>query len=81
MYKGVPLQVHCIKPTKGRHQWIQCEKKMLPCAELLLPERSAEAILQLGIMPIVSFRNRDMARLLRFQSVAEPLTSLQGPWE
>lgn len=56
------------------------EKKMLPCAELLLPERSAEAILQLGIMPIVSFRNRDMARLLRFQSIADPVTSLNGPW-
>ncbi len=56
------------------------EKKMLPCAELLLPERSAEAILGLGLMPIVSFRNRDMARLLRFQSIAEPLTALAGPW-
>lgn len=56
------------------------EMKMLPCAELLLPERSAEAILQRGIMPIVSFRNRDMARLLRFQSIAEPLTALKGPW-
>jgi len=56
------------------------EFKMTPCAELLLPERSAEAILELGIMPIVSFRNRDMARLLRFQSIAEPLAELAGPW-
>lgn len=56
------------------------EQKMLPCAELLLPERSAEAILALGIMPIVSFRNRDMARLMRFQSIAEPLAALSGPW-
>jgi type VI secretion system protein ImpC len=56
------------------------EDKMLPCAELLLPERSAEAILELGIMPIVSFRNRDMARLLRFQSIADPLKALAGPW-
>ena len=56
------------------------ETKMLPCAELLLPERSAEAILGLGIMPIVSFRNRDMARLLRFQSIAEPVAALTGPW-
>jgi type VI secretion system protein ImpC len=56
------------------------EQKLMPCAELLLPERSAETILGLGIMPIVSFRNRDMARLLRFQSIAEPLTALAGPW-
>jgi type VI secretion system protein ImpC len=56
------------------------EKKMLPCAELLLPERSAEAILGMGIMPIVSYRSRDMARLLRFQSIANPVSSLAGPW-
>ncbi len=56
------------------------EQKMLPCAELLMPERSAEAILGLGIMPLVSFRNQDMARLLRFQSIASPLTALAGPW-
>jgi type VI secretion system protein ImpC len=57
------------------------EQKMMPCAELWLPERSAEAILQLGLMPIVSFRNRDMARLLRFQSIASPLKPLAGPWD
>ena len=57
------------------------EQKLKPCAELLLPERSAEAILGLGIMPIVSFRNRDMARLLRFQSISNPLKTLAGPWE
>jgi len=56
------------------------ENKMLPCAELFLPERSAEAILSMGIMPIVSFRSRDMARLLRFQSIAKPVKALAGPW-
>lgn len=56
------------------------EKKMLPCAELLLPERSAEAILGMGLMPIVSFRGSDMARLLRFQSIADPVSALEGPW-
>jgi type VI secretion system protein ImpC len=56
------------------------EKKMLPCAELLLPERSAEAILKMGLMPIVSYRSRDMDRLLRFQSVSSPLKTLSGPW-
>jgi len=56
------------------------EKKMLPCAELFLPERSAEAIVGMGIMPIVSYRSRDMAKLLRFQSVADPVSALVGPW-
>jgi type VI secretion system protein ImpC len=57
------------------------ETKMQPCAELLLPESSAEAILGKGIMPIVSFKNQDMARVLRFQSIADPLAGLAGPWE
>lgn len=56
------------------------EKKMLPCAELFLPERSAEAILGKGIMPVVSYRSRDMAKLLRFQSIAKPASRLAGPW-
>jgi type VI secretion system ImpC/EvpB family protein len=56
------------------------EKKMLPCAELLLPERSAEAILAMGIMPVVSFRSSDKARLLRFQSISSPVSALAGPW-
>ena len=41
---------------------------------------SAEAILGRGIMPVVSFRNRDMARLLRVQLIAKPLAALAGPW-
>lgn len=56
------------------------ERKMLPCAELFLPERSAEAILGMGIMPVVSYRSRDMAKLLRFQSIASPVSQLAGPW-
>jgi len=56
------------------------EKKLLPCAELFLPERSAEAILGMGVMPIASYRGRDMAKLLRFQSIAKPAAALSGPW-
>lgn len=56
------------------------EKHMLATAETLLSERSAEAILQCGLMPVVSFRNRDLARLIRFQSIADPLSALEGPW-
>ena len=57
------------------------EKKMLPCAELFLPERSAETMLGMGVMPIVSYRGRDMAKLLRMQSIAKPLRPLSGPWD
>ena len=56
------------------------EQRMLPTAETLLSERTAQAIMQLGLMPIVSLRNRDMARLIRFQSIASPPEALKGPW-
>lgn len=49
-----------------------------PCAEVLLPEQAGEAMLASGIMPILSYRNRDAARLLRWQSIADPLQPLAG---
>lgn len=54
------------------------EKKMQACAELYLSERAAQLILENGIMPIVSYRDRNSARLLRFQSISNPVTPLSG---
>jgi type VI secretion system protein ImpC len=51
-----------------------------PCAEVLLSERAAHRLLDVGLMPLVSLKDRDAVRLLRFQSVAEPATALAGPW-
>ncbi len=56
------------------------ESRMTPCAEAWLTERAAERILDQGIMPLVSLRNRDAVRLLRFQSIAEPPAPLRGRW-
>jgi type VI secretion system protein ImpC len=56
------------------------ERKLKPCAEVLLSERAGTAILEHGIMPLLSYRDRNAARLLRFQSVAAPSTALPGPW-
>ena len=67
---GLPLHVF-------RHDG---EATALPCAETLLTERAAEAILDQGIMPLLSFRNQDAIRLARLQSMADPLTGLSGPW-
>ena len=52
-----------------------------PCAEVLLTEDAAERMLEEGLMPLVSFKDRDMVRLVRFQSIADPLRPLAGPWE
>jgi type VI secretion system protein ImpC len=56
------------------------EARMRPCAEVAFGERTAEAILQCGLMPLLSWKNRNAVRLVRFQSIAEPLAPLAGPW-
>jgi type VI secretion system protein ImpC len=56
------------------------ETKMLPCGGVLLSERAAESIMARGIMPLMSYRNRNAVRLARFQSVADPPTGLSGLW-
>lgn len=56
------------------------ESHVQPCAETMLSQRAAENILDQGLMPLLSFLNRDMARLGRFQSIADPVARLLGPW-
>ena len=58
----------------------QGESVIKPCAEVVFTEKSMEKILNFGLMPLLSFKNRDMIRLARFQSIADPLTQLSGPW-
>jgi type VI secretion system protein ImpC len=57
------------------------ESESKPCAEVLLTEDAAERILDEGLIPLVSFKDRDSARVMRFQSIAEPLRDLAGPWD
>ncbi len=57
------------------------ESKSKPCAEVLLTEEAAERILDEGLIPLVSLKDRDSARVMRFQSIAEPLRGLAGPWD
>lgn len=52
-----------------------------PCAEVLLTERSSNRILECGIMPLASLKDQDAALLVRFQSIAQPLTPLAGRWQ
>jgi type VI secretion system protein ImpC len=56
------------------------EKHAKPCAEVLLTERDIEWILDQGYMALDSKRDRDVVRLVRFQSIAKPLARLSGPW-
>lgn len=59
---------------------VEGEKKLLPCAEAYLSERVVDALLREGLMPWVSHAGRNIARLARFQSVADPPAALAGPW-
>jgi type VI secretion system protein ImpC len=51
-----------------------------PCAEAWMTERGATRILDCGVMPLASIRDRDAVKLLRFQSVASPAAPLAGRW-
>ncbi len=57
------------------------ESLLQPCAEICLSDRAMERILNQGIMPLISHRSSNIVRLARFQSVAEPLKALSGPWD
>lgn len=51
-----------------------------PCAEVLMAERGANVIVELGLMPLASLKNSDEVRLVRFQSIAHPAAPLSGRW-
>ena len=46
------------------------EIKLQPCAEVLLGDRAAEAILNQGIMPLLSYPDRNAARLGELRTLA-----------
>lgn len=56
------------------------EKCLQACAEVNLIDRAAEAILDAGLMPLLSHKHRNAVRVLRFQSIAKPAQALSGPW-
>ena len=54
------------------------DSELKPCAEALLTERAAGKMLENGLMPLVWLKGQDAVRLVRFQSMAEPLRRLKG---
>ncbi|MBK5294733.1 MAG: type VI secretion system contractile sheath large subunit [Acidobacteriia bacterium] len=51
-----------------------------PCAEYLMTEKTANHLLERGLMPLASLKESDSARLVRFQSIAMPAAPLAGRW-
>lgn len=56
------------------------ESAVKPCTEALLTEDAVERMVEEGLIPLVSFKGRDVARVARVQSIAEPLRALAGRW-
>jgi type VI secretion system protein ImpC len=56
------------------------ESESKPCAEILLTEDAAERLVEEGLIPLVSFKDRDCVRVIRFQSIADPPRGLAGRW-
>jgi type VI secretion system protein ImpC len=66
--EGLPAYVYTRDSTKT----------MQPCAEVLLTERAGQAILEWGLVPILSHRDRNAVSILRIQSLSEPPAPLEG---
>lgn len=54
--------------------------QMRTSTESLLSEHIATRWADAGIMPLMGRRDRHSAQLLRWQSLADPLQALRGPW-
>ncbi len=54
------------------------ESAMKPCAEAWLTDEAGERMLRAGLIPVLSYRHRDAARVVRIQSISR--TALDGRW-
>ena len=54
--------------------------ELKPCAEALMTIDTANQIMESGLMPLASIKGKDEVRLVRFQSIAQPLSALAGRW-
>lgn len=77
MQPGILLDV----PGLPLHTWSTVAgPEIKPCAECLMSDRAADALMGAGPMVLASVKHGDTARLVRFQSLASPPRALQGPW-
>lgn len=52
------------------------EKEVKPCAEAWLSERAADAMLERGLIPVLSIKGRDAVRVAKMQSVSAQAKAL-----
>lgn len=56
------------------------ESRSKPCAEVLMTHAAAEEMVGRGLMPLVSLKDQPIIRFVRFQSFADPASTLAGRW-
>jgi len=78
MRAGSQLEIDDL-PAVVRHA--SDARALQACAEVYLPERAAEKLLSLGLVPLLSHEKRPAVRLMRMQSIADPPAGLAGPWQ
>ena len=54
--------------------------ELKPCAESLMTVDTADRIMESGLMPLASIKGKTEVRLVRFQSIAQPLSALAAHW-
>lgn len=57
------------------------ETRTKPCGEIAMTHEACDALLEQGVMPIISFKDTDLVRLGGIQSIAFPAKDLNGRWE
>lgn len=77
LYSGIGTEIEGLPAHVYDVDGESCVK---PCAETLLTDRAAEAIRQMGIMPLLSVQGRDTVQLEGLRSIAEPSAALAGRW-
>jgi type VI secretion system ImpC/EvpB family protein/type VI secretion system ImpB/VipA family protein len=55
------------------------ERQLVPCAEVSLGERSIDAVIAAGLMPLSANANQNSVKFVRSQSIASPPTALSLP--
>jgi type VI secretion system protein ImpC len=70
-----PLEIEDLPAVTRR---VEDESVLQPCAEYLLPTRIGEELSRRGMIPVLSYPNRNAVRVMGLQSVSEPWSVLGG---
>jgi type VI secretion system protein ImpC len=49
-----------------------------PCSEVLLTDTAMQKLMDIGLMPLITYKNSDRVKLARYHSIAD--TALRGMW-